>query len=297
MLKYELDMLALQETHITEESIEEITTTDGKCRYTLFNSGTPDGRYAGVGILVRTDARKTFTAINDRLCLCTLELKRPKRKIYMICAYAPTLITSETNPVIRETFYSQLESLIKTVRRRNILIIAGDFNAKTGSAYLEYARNMGMYGKGWLNSNGKELLDLAHRNDLLLTNTIFQHKLAHITTWEAPTRRFTYNNGSTRKNPFRNQIDYILTRCRDRTLITNSRSYSGLNTYTDHRLVKTTILARRIKYRGRYQKRIKLDKLKEDTTRAKYAFTTEIHHRTLEDITPQPHSIQTKWTS
>lgn len=119
-------------------------------------------------------------------------------------AYAPTLPNSETNPELRETFYAQLESLIRTVNRTTTLIIAGDFNAKTGSGYWQYSENMGRYGKGRVNSNGKELLDLSSRNNLVLTNTLFCHRLKHVTTWESPIRQFVYKDGTVRKNPFRN---------------------------------------------------------------------------------------------
>ncbi len=95
------------------------------------------------------------------------------------------------------------------IRKRNILILGGNLNAKTGSAYTQYPTNMGRFGKGKLNSNGEHLLELASRNDLILTNTIFNHKMAHShrTTWVAPERKDT-----DRRNPISNQIDYILVR-------------------------------------------------------------------------------------
>lgn len=76
---------------------------------------------------------------------------------------------------------------------------------------------------------------------LILTNTLFQHKMAHRTTWECPERKTEHQDAQskeTRRNPYRNQIDYILTRTNHRNFVTNSRSYSGIETYTDHRLVK-----------------------------------------------------------
>ena len=40
-----------------------------------------------------------------------------------------------------------------------------------------------------------------------------------------------------RRNPVRNQIDYILTKRDHHRYITDCRSYSGTNTFTDHRLI------------------------------------------------------------
>ena len=134
--------------------------------------------------------------------MCSVEMNKPKRKLTMICAYAPTLPRSNANPALREDFYAELESLVNTVSKRNTLILAGHFNAKTGSGYDELQNNMGKYGKGKLNENGRELLEFACRNDLILTNTMFYHKLSHITTWEGPIRQHTYKHGSIRRNPF-----------------------------------------------------------------------------------------------
>ena len=55
--------------------------------------------------------------------------------INLINAYAPTLPVSEDNPEIRDQFYDELESVIRCVSNRDYLIITGDFNAKTRSAW------------------------------------------------------------------------------------------------------------------------------------------------------------------
>lgn len=102
---------------------------------------------------------------------------------------------------------------------------------------------MGKYGKGLLNSSGRMLLELLAKHDLFLTNTIFKHNLAHQTTWTAPERKDTLNSfdGTPRRNPYRNQIDYIITKCRDNMFVQDSRSYGGTTTSTDHKLVKANI--------------------------------------------------------
>lgn len=295
--RYNIEMLAIQETHTTTNDVEILRTMNNKQSYILYHSGREGERRAGVGILVRKEAKSTFTPVSERLCMCTIQLTKPRRRITMICAYAPTLPNSEADPTKREEFYNQLESLIKTVGSSTTLLVAGDFNAQIGTAYWKYPNNMGPFGKGKLNSNGQELLELTARNDLLVTNTTFQHKLSHVTTWEAPTRKLIYRDGTKRINPFRNQIDFILARSKDRLRITDSRSYSGTTTYTDHRLVLTTMRIT-IKHKTKtFQKKIDLQKLKHPITRAKYAFTTEVHLRTLEDESETPDDPQTKWNN
>ena len=50
---------------------------------------------------------------------------------------------------------------------------SGGFNAKTGREWNNYPENIGRYGKGDLNSNGKQLLEFCNRQGLVLTNTLF----------------------------------------------------------------------------------------------------------------------------
>ena len=63
--------------------------------------------------------------------------------------------------------------------------------------------------------------------------------MAHRTTWICPERVQDHKDkdGNIRRNPYRNQIDYIMTRTQCKTLVTDSRSYAGFETSTDHRLV------------------------------------------------------------
>ena len=48
-------------------------------------------------------------------------------------------------------------------------------------------------------------------------------------------------DGAVRRNPYRNQIDYIITKSTHRNLFLDSRSQGNLSTVTDHKLVKARI--------------------------------------------------------
>lgn len=65
---------------------------------------------------------------------------------------------------------------------------------------------------------------------MLITNTQFKHKMAHKATWIS-------ENTKNRRNPVRNQIDYIITDISLKQEILDSRSYAGIFIETDHRLV------------------------------------------------------------
>ena len=75
-------------------------------------------------------------------------------------------------------FYNELESAIKNVKSRDNLVIICNFNTKIGNAGLEsniYRKQVGIYGKRRVNSNGYSLLELANHSNLnlqiLLSNT------------------------------------------------------------------------------------------------------------------------------
>ena len=242
MIKYDLQILAIQETHLSGTGTISIKTTDKMKTYDLFYTGTKENKHHGVGIVVDSVLKPCFVRINDRICLMKSKLKDGS-KIFFISTYAHTLQNSERNPRVREEFYEELNHVIEMCPNKDTLIIGGDFNAKTGSGRGEYPESMGKYGKGEMNSNGRCLLDMAQQNFLLLTNTLFKHKMAHRTTWTCPERTNEHcdRNGNIRRNPYRNQIDYILVKKSHRLLLENSRSYSGINTDSDHRLVICTM--------------------------------------------------------
>ena len=240
------DITAIQETHIDNDDITEIKTSDNKKSYTLYHVGEENNKYHGVGIVIDNSINGQFKKINNRTCKFTTKLevgKNKTRDLVFIATYAPTLEKSQKNPELRTEYYTDLENEINNIPQRSFLVIGGDFNAKTGSGWKDYPNNMGKYGKGEINDNGEHLLDMARRTNLVLSNTLFYHKMAHRTTWECPMRinEFKDRNGMPRKNPYRNQIDYILLKKEHRILIQNARSYSGIITDTDHRLVISNI--------------------------------------------------------
>jgi len=247
---YKLDVLSLQETHLKGNGIKDIYSVKGR-KYILYYSGIDENskerNFSGVGILVREDADTTFHPISDRLCYLEYNINNVKWNI--ICTYAHTLPNSEKNPEKRERFYDDLEHLTNKFKTNENVIITGDFNAKTGSAYKIYSNNMGKFGKGVVNNNGEALLDFANRTEFTLANTMFQHKMAHRATWICPERINTSNNNKIRTN----QIDYILIRNKMKKSIQDARSYHGIWTDTDHRMVIMNIKNEKIYNKKTYR--------------------------------------------
>ena len=279
--KYHVQVLAIQETHLPGSGALELKTSDGKNTYDLFYTGEEENKYHGVGIVVEQTLKPQFKTITDRICLMKTQLlvgENKERELTFISTYAHTLSNSEKHPELRERYYEELDTLINNTSNRSLLVVAGDFNAKTSSAYKQYPENLGTFGKGQVNSNGEYLLETARKNQLCLTNTLFYHKMAHRTTWVCPERKKEHcdKHGNIRRNPYRNQIDYILVKTQHRNMLQNSRSYSGMNTSTDHRLVVANMKLTWYKCfeTNKKEERYDLEQLK---TPAKHiAFTTGI---------------------
>ena len=262
MKKYDLTALCTTETKLSGNKVHTLTTSDGKNKYYHYTSGLQKNTKHGVGIIVSMACPAEFIAVNDRLCKLSFQING-NQHITIISAYAPTLEVSRKNPVKREEFYDDLESLINTVPKNHILVIGGDMNAKTGSGYKNYTKCMGKRGKGELNENGEELLQMCERNQLFLSNTYFNHKMAHRTTWQSPeNQNAKHKDGAPRRNPIRNQIDYMIFRQSQMREVTDSRSYSGMHTKSNHRLVIATMKGKLNKFKkSKPIEKIDLEKL------------------------------------
>ncbi len=124
-----IQILGVSETHHGNRGLEEYKQENRK--YSFFYSGKENDSNHGVGIVVEQDLNPTFKQISDRICQAEIRLQ--KRKLIAISVYAPTLSQSEKQPEVREEFYQQLDAAIKKVPSRDICVVLGDFNAKTGS--------------------------------------------------------------------------------------------------------------------------------------------------------------------
>lgn len=298
MYHNKIQVLGIQETHIKgigNETIR-IKTEDNKIKsYDFFYTNSDNDHNHGVGIIVEKVLNATFESISERICKATIQImENTHRKVCFISCYAPTLVKSEEDPEVRENFYEQLESTIQKIANRDILVVSGDFNAKTGTGKNEFPEEIGKFGKGLINSNGRKLLETAKRLNLVLTNTLFDHKMAHRTTWVCPERIDEHRNwdGTIRRNPYRNQIDYILVRKTTRRYVTDSRSYSGISKNTDHYLVKMTMKLlwyERNLNKGNNNKLEKLDKnrFKDENVRKQYQEEVKNRLVDLEDKKPQ----------
>lgn len=64
-----------------------------------------------------------------------------------------------------------MQSVVKQVPVRDMLLIMGDFNARVGNDITTWRGTLGRFGPAEQNENGVKLLDFCALNDLAITNS------------------------------------------------------------------------------------------------------------------------------
>ena len=131
--------------------------------------------------------------------------------ITVIQVYAPTSNAGEAEV---EWFYEDLQDLLELTRKKDVLFIIGDWNAKVGSQ--ETPGVTGKFGRGMQNEAGQRVVEFCQENALVIANTLFQQHKRRLSTWTSP------------DGQHRNQIDYILCSQRWRSSTVN-KNKTGLD--------------------------------------------------------------------
>ena len=237
LIKYDLDIICLQETKIQNGTDINI----GNSRLICFES---DSRHYGNGFLINKSWKNSIHRVwrvNDRMCVIQFKAKN-ENLVSIINVYGPTLKISEQDQDIREQFYKDLNSTLKILEKSSfITLIAGDFNSKVGRRVEDQLSSdgilecgdtcLGRYSRGRRNENGSALIDFCESNKLFIANSAFQHPARHQTTWVGQRR------SQDKIIMIYNQIDFIICKKKDKNLFMNARSYGGTSVTSDHKLV------------------------------------------------------------
>ena len=116
------------------------SSSDGKKIY-LYNSGNRAKSIRGAGIITTENTNVTFNPVSERICIITINTSE-NVKSHLISAYAPTLENTVRNPDDTRIFYEQLSSLINSIKQSDVIVIGGDFNAKTKLQVSEMEINL-----------------------------------------------------------------------------------------------------------------------------------------------------------
>ncbi|KAK0131440.1 Craniofacial development protein 2 [Merluccius polli] len=201
LARYNIDIAALSETRFADEgSLEEVG--EG---YTFFWRGLPNDarRIHGVGFAIKTTLLRHLpevpAAIVERLMTLRLPLAK-SRFATLVSVYAPTLNSEEG---VKDRFYDNLCATLQSIPRNDKIILLGDFNARVGTNHEVWQGVIGRHGVGNMNSSGLRLLSLCSELGLTITNTFFQLRNMHKTSWMHP------------RSKHWQIIDYVIVRRRD----------------------------------------------------------------------------------
>ena len=184
-----------------------------------FRKGLPDRKEKNNNSLASISLGSTQPKIKKILSLIEFRLNCKQRLVY-----APT---NEAEVEAKDDFYDQLQKVIDSVPKLDILVLMGDWNAKVGERQVG---EEGVMGKEALkcvrNDNGERFVGFCVTNSLVITTTSFPHKDIHkYITWTSP-------DGRTR-----NQIDHVAVDSRFKRSLFHTRSYRGADVLSDHNLV------------------------------------------------------------
>lgn len=249
-----INFMVLQETHIGDEIKESFK----RSKFTRFLSGgAPEQKgeqcHHGVGIIVRNEFRNFITdveTINERFMTVTVNGKFP---VTFVAAYAPTAIATAEE---KDDFYDKFTEITKRYKRKGIMYIGSDMNAKLqhGGDIEEEGYGPHIFGEGHPVTEGQgvednrfRLQDYLIKCKTVLANTLFPKR---------PERLITYRIDKTAgtappyvKGRF-DTIDYIITHRKRKNTITNIHSDIGSGIDSDHYpLLATVTISLKANYR------------------------------------------------
>ena len=252
-----LDVLGLAE--VRWKSSGQVNTNG----WMFYYIGDDKVHQRGVGFLL---APKTVKAIlkvqpiSDRIIMIRLDAKPQPLTIIQI--YMPTT-EAEDDEVF--SIYAILQKVVDECPKKDRLVVMGDFNAQIG-ANREHL-SCGKFSVGEGNDRGQMLLDWLSDNKLIAVNTCFQHRKNQLYTWCSP------------GGQWKNQIDFITTRLRDRRECKDSRSLRSADCGSDHQLVWMKLKGRSWNKKKQLTKKLKLNlvQLKDPATAAAFELSVRNH--------------------
>ena len=243
----DIDICCLSETRIQDPSVlyrlRSPTGSSGTAYHLRLSEdcAASAAGQAGVGIALSDRAEAAvleWIPVNSRLCAVRLEgslkvssKRDAKRCLFVVAAYAPTDCSPD---LAKNDFYCHLQALLHQAPRSDIVILAGDLNARVGRLCTVESRLGGPHGlDACRNDNGERLLQLCADNRLYLSSLSFRHKKRHLATWRSPNSGHAWT-----------QIDHIAISYRWRGCVQDCRSLWSTCLDSDHALVCSKLALR-----------------------------------------------------
>ncbi|XP_070036385.1 uncharacterized protein [Nicotiana tomentosiformis] len=145
--------------------------------------------------------------------------------INVVSAYAPHVGLDEE---VKWRFWEGLDEIVRQVSPAEKLFIGGDFNGHIGSTTGGYGEVHRGFVFGERNGRGTSLLDFTKAFGLVIVNSSFRKREAHLVTFQNAVAKI--------------QIDYLLIRRCDRGLYKDCKVIPGDILATQHRLLVMDIV-------------------------------------------------------
>ena len=145
---YNIEIACLSETRLPGSGLYKVGA------YTLIHSGGCT-RVGGVAVMLSARAAValvSWRAVSDRILV--VRLKHSHGHLSVISVYAPT---EATDADVKDQFYTSLLGAISSVPPHDKLIVAGDFNAVSGSDRSVFGSVVGPFGSGSVGNNDNSL--------------------------------------------------------------------------------------------------------------------------------------------
>ena len=186
-----IDLLMIQETHIGDERKEQYKNS--KFSWFFSGGGLEDkGRtcHHGVCIVIRNELRNYILDIETISARFISVKTRGRIPITFLSAYAPT---ADTDTPEKDSVYEKLTTIANQHKKKGILIVGADMNAKLLQAGEGPEEGVGphIFGEGHTLREGKgvednsdTVLDFLTQTQTTLTNTLFQKLPQHLITYK-----------------------------------------------------------------------------------------------------------------
>jgi hypothetical protein len=214
MADLKIDILCVIETRRRENT----DTTEGG--FVLKSHPANSAGVGGIGFIFSPKAWPHVLDLRLGARVSTAAVQLKDRRLVLATAYSPTSPNTETNPAETDAFYASLISLCNDTPRRDLLLIAGDFNAPLDcDGVLVTAPALGCE-----NTNSEKLRAFALGNDIFLANGKLRQKPSRTATFYGPNKRVS-------------RLDWIMARTHQRQAVKQIRTIRLTSLRSDHSLL------------------------------------------------------------
>lgn len=259
----------------------------GKCsidgHHIYYSGEDSSNHWNGVGFIIDHKIEKAlinFIPVSDRVAL--LQINTKPVQMNLIQVYAPQ---SEYDDQTVETFYQSVQHALSQIKKGEIIMVLGDFNAKIGEG--RDGDVVGKFGLGTRNDRGDRLVQFCQENELMVSNTFFKLPKRRLYTWKSPTDKA--------EKTVRNQIDFITINKRYRNTIHSVKTYPGADVPSDHVLLIASLEIRLKTIRPKKKEvGIDVNKIKDSSIRD--SISEQLHNKFTELKNKEDETVEERWT-